>query len=97
MTPEARDAFFRVKDLLVNAAELVIMNETDPLIFYTDASTVSILFYWWSLDEREKWNRETHHFHIPHLVGSSDALGNYGTGALRIREATQSLLDGQTF
>ena len=42
MTPEARDAFFRVKDLLVNAAQLVIMNETDPLILYTDASTVSI-------------------------------------------------------
>ena len=42
MTPEARDAFFRVKDLLVNSAQLVIMNETDPLILYTDASTVSI-------------------------------------------------------
>ena len=42
MTPEARDAFLRVKDLLVNASQLVIMNETDPLILYTEASTVSI-------------------------------------------------------
>ena len=42
MTPEARDTFFRVKDLLVNASQLVIMNETDPLILYTDGSTVSI-------------------------------------------------------
>ena len=43
MTPEVRDAFFRVKYLLVNASQLVIMNETDPLILYTDASTVSVL------------------------------------------------------
>ena len=42
MTPEVRDAFFRVKYLLVNASQLVIMNETDPLILYTDASTVSV-------------------------------------------------------
>ena len=42
MTPEARDAFFRVIDFSVHASQLVIMNETDPLILYTDASTVSI-------------------------------------------------------
>jgi hypothetical protein len=43
MTLEVRDAFLRVKDLLVNASQLVIMNKTDiPLILYTDASTVSI-------------------------------------------------------
>jgi len=33
----------RVKDLLVNASQLVIMNKADPLILYTDASTVSIV------------------------------------------------------
>ena len=33
---------FRVKDLLVNASQLVIMNETDSLILYTDTSTVSV-------------------------------------------------------
>ena len=27
---------------MVHASQLVIMNETDPLILYTDASTVSI-------------------------------------------------------
>ena len=42
MTLEERDAFFRVKDLLVNVSQLVIMNETEPFILYTDASTVSI-------------------------------------------------------
>ena len=42
MTPEARDAFFRVKDLLDHASQLVIMNETDPFILYTGAGTVSI-------------------------------------------------------
>ena len=42
MTLEARDVFFRVKDLLVNASQLVLMNETDPLILYTDASAVPI-------------------------------------------------------
>ena len=42
MTAEAREAIFRVKDLLVHASQLVIMNETDPLILYTETSTVSI-------------------------------------------------------
>jgi len=43
MTLEARDACFRAKDLLVNASQLVmVMNETDPLILYTNAGTVSI-------------------------------------------------------
>ena len=39
MTEEARDAFFRVKDRLFDASQLVIMNETDPFMLYTDAST----------------------------------------------------------
>ena len=34
---EARDAYFRAKDLLVNASQLVIMNETDSLILYKNA------------------------------------------------------------
>ena len=42
MTLEAKDLFFRVKDFLVNVSQLVIMNESDPLILYTDASKVSI-------------------------------------------------------
>ena len=68
MTPEARNAFNRVKDLLANASQLVIMNETDPLILYTDASTVSI-------DAGAKWSGKPHHFHFTYLVGSSDAMG----------------------
>ena len=43
MTPEARDAFSRVKNLLVNAAQLVIMNETDPLILYTQTLVLFLL------------------------------------------------------
>ena len=42
MTQEARDTCFRVKDLLISASQLVIKNETDPLILYTDAYAVSI-------------------------------------------------------
>jgi len=42
MTQEARDTCFRVKDLLISASQLVIKNETDPLILYTDACAVSI-------------------------------------------------------
>jgi RNase H-like domain found in reverse transcriptase len=39
---EAEEAFYRVKDMLVEAATLTLMTEQDPLILYTDASTNAI-------------------------------------------------------
>ena len=42
MTQEARDAFFRVKDLFVYSAPLIIMKEQDPQLLHTDASTKTI-------------------------------------------------------
>ena len=37
MTQVERDAFIRVQELLINSAQLVIMNEEDPLLLYRDA------------------------------------------------------------
>jgi len=42
MTQEGRAAFVLIKDLLSKSSQLVIMNEQDPLILYTDASTRAI-------------------------------------------------------
>jgi RNase H-like domain found in reverse transcriptase len=42
LSDAARVAFHTVKELLENSAELVLMNEKDPLILYTDVSTNAI-------------------------------------------------------
>ena len=41
MTQEGRVAFALIKDLL-KSSQLVIMNEEDPVVLYTDASTRAI-------------------------------------------------------
>ena len=41
MTQE-EGAFFRFNDLLVNSTQVVIMNEEDPILLYTDASAKAI-------------------------------------------------------
>jgi len=43
MSHEGRAAFSHIKDLLSQSSQLVIMNEEDPLILYTDASTKAIV------------------------------------------------------
>ena len=42
MSQEGRAAFSLIQDLLSQSSQLVIMNEEDPLILYTDASTKAI-------------------------------------------------------
>ena len=42
MTQKGRAAFALIKDLILNSSQLVIMNEEDPLILYTDANTRAI-------------------------------------------------------
>ena len=42
MSQEGRAAFSHIKDLLSQSSQLMIMNEEDPLILYTDASTKAI-------------------------------------------------------
>ena len=42
VTQEGRSAFALIKDLLSNSSKSVIMNEKDPLMFYTDASKRAI-------------------------------------------------------
>jgi RNase H-like domain found in reverse transcriptase len=42
MTTLATHAFETIQDLLLHHATLIIMNEYDPLILYTDASTKAI-------------------------------------------------------
>jgi cleavage and polyadenylation specificity factor subunit 1 len=42
LTETPRFAFNNIKNLLLNSATLVIMNEEDPLILYTDASTKAV-------------------------------------------------------
>ena len=41
-TDSARISFEKIKDLLVQRTKLTIMNEQDPLVLYTDASTKAI-------------------------------------------------------
>jgi hypothetical protein len=41
-TDSARNSFEKIKDLLVQRTKLTIMNEQDPLVLYTDASTKAI-------------------------------------------------------
>ena len=41
-TQEGRAAFALIKDLLSKSSLLVIMNEEDPIILYTDASAKAI-------------------------------------------------------
>ena len=43
MSQEGRAAFAHIKDLLSQSSQLVIMNEEDPLILYTDVSTKAIM------------------------------------------------------
>ena len=42
MSQEGRVAFAHIMDLLSHSTRLVIMNEEDPLILYTDASSKAI-------------------------------------------------------
>ena len=42
MINEGRAAFSHIKRLLAKSSQLVIMNEEDPQILYTDASTKAI-------------------------------------------------------
>ena len=42
MTQKGRAAFALIKDLILNSSQLIIMNEEDLLILYTDASTRAI-------------------------------------------------------
>ena len=81
MTLEAKYAIFRVKDLLVNASQLMIMNETNSLVLYTDANR-------WSIDAITKWHRKTNYFYFSYLVGSSDEMGNHGARDVRFRTTT---------
>jgi len=71
MTPEARD---RVKDLLVNASQLVIMNENDPVELYTEASTKSI----GGVLIQEQNEGEPPQFHFSYLVGLNNEIRGHG-------------------
>ena len=42
MTEEALSAFVRVKDMVMAHTTRVLMNDSDPLILYTDASTRAV-------------------------------------------------------
>jgi hypothetical protein len=42
MTASAKLAFSTIKDLLLESSKLTLMTEEDPLILYTDASTMAI-------------------------------------------------------
>ena len=87
---------FWVKNLLVNASHLVIMNETDPLILHTDASTVSVGGV---LMQEQNLSGKTNHFHLSYLVGSRNAMGNYGAGVVclhLLRQTTYSVSHGKT-
>ena len=67
-----------VKDLLVNASQLVTMNETDPLnLIYGRQYSV----YWWSIDAGEKFIRKPIIF-ISHIL--SDQAMRWGIMELEL-------------
>ena len=74
MTQEARDTYFRVKDLLVDSAQLVIMNEKDTLLLYTDAMG-EYYGYMWSPYGGSKLHRATGDFHFSHRFRSKTLWG----------------------
>ena len=86
MSQEGRAAFAHIKDLLSQSSQLVIMNEEDPLILYTDASTKAIggvhhqVAY-----ASSKGNREACNLHFSFSLRSGHALGYHGIGTLRVR------------
>ena len=82
MTQQARDEFFPVKDLLANSAQLVIMNEEDPLLLYTDASTKAIGGI---LMQVQNGIEIPVIFILISCLRSSDSLGNHGARALFFR------------
>ena len=74
---------FWIKDLLVNASQLVIMNENEPLVLYADASTISVGGV--LVQEQKEWNRNTNHIHLSHRVGSSNEMGYHGARVVCFR------------
>ena len=97
MTRKSRAAFVHIKGLLAKSFELVIMNEEDPLILYTESFRKGI---WRFLNAAAKLNRKNSDFCIIHPIGSGYSLGNHGPGTLCIRQlcqATWSLFIGKAF
>jgi len=68
MTQVGRATFALIKGLLAKSSLLVIMNEEDPLILYTDASTRGI-------DADPRWDRKAGNLRVSCPIGSSDSLG----------------------
>ena len=87
---------FWVKDLLINASQLVIMNETDPLILHTDATTLSIGGV---LMQEQNGVRKTVIF-IAHILSDQATRWRIMELVVRfrlLRQATHSLFYGEKF
>ena len=82
MTQEGRAAFAHIKRLLAHqASQLVIMNEEDPLILYTNVSTKAIRGVLMQLEN----GIEKLVIFVSHILSDQATLANHGVGTLCFR------------
>ena len=82
MTEEALSAFVRVKDMVMTHTTRVLMNDSDPLILCTGASTRAV----GGVLMKVQGGRERPCVFVSHAVRASDEMGGGdGTRTVRFR------------